>query len=206
MRTPSICYYDCKKLILTGGLHTDVCVMLDMSVKEWKRMTSLKRLRARHASVCIMQQLFIFGGDTLMRYPGKWSTSVEFLNIKQDHGVWQSAPPMPTALELLTITSIDTNVYLMGANNPVLYLFDVLKMVWSQKAEIPQSPGVCFSIAASNVNVYVAGGEMRACWQYNVSTDSWAKLSSPARRHYGGALLFHQNSLLLLGGITENVE
>ena len=208
MRAPSICYYDWNKLILTGGHHTHVCAMFDMSIKKWKEMMILKRLRLRHASVCIMQQLFIFGGDYDMFTggPAEWSTSVEYLNIELKHGVWQSAPPMPSALEYPQITSIDTNVYLMGNKTPVLYVFDVLKMVWSQKAEMPQNPGRFFSIAASNVNLYAAGGGMGICWQYNVSTDSWAKLSSPALRHGHGALIFHQNSLLLLGGKSENVE
>ena len=66
-RDPSLCYYDWNKLILTGGQHTDVCVMLDMSSKEWKKMKNLKRQRPRHVSVCILQQLFIFGGDMSMR-------------------------------------------------------------------------------------------------------------------------------------------
>ena len=47
---------------------------------------------------------------------------------------------------------------------------------------------------------------MKICWQYNVWTNSWLKLSSPALRHYNGALIFHQNSLLLLGGLSENIE
>ena len=140
------------------------------------------------------------------RLPMEWSTSVEYLNTEHEHGVWQSAPPMPSALEYPKITNIETNVYLMGCNNPVVYLFDVIKKVWSQKAEMPQNPGLAFSIAASNANLYAAGGVRRICWQYNISTDSWAKLSSPALEHYNGALIFHQNSLLLLGGLTDNTE
>ena len=131
---------------------------------------------------------------------------MEYLNIEHEHEVWQSAPPMPSVLEYPKITNIDTNVYLMGDNNPLLYLFDVLKMVWSQKVEMPQNPGRGFSIAAGNSNLYAAGGEMMACWQFNVSTNSWAKLSSPAQKHYDGSLIFHQNSILLLGGRTENIE
>ena len=62
------------------------------------------------------------------------------------------------------------------------------------------------SIAAGNGRLYAAGGQMMFCWQYSISTDSWVKLSSPSLTHYGGTLLFHQNSLLLLGGNSENVE
>ena len=47
---------------------------------------------------------------------------------------------------------------------------------------------------------------MMACWQYSVSTDSWTKLLSPALRHNNGALIFHQDSLLLFGGETEYIE
>ena len=200
VRGPTICTCDWNKLILTGGYRTDVCVMLDISTKKWKKMNNLKRQSYVHASVCILQQLFIFGGEMSTRLPMEWSTIVEYLNIEHEHGVWQSAPPIPSALEYPKITNTETNVYLMGYNNPVVYLFDVIKKVWSQKAEMPQNPGRAFSIAASNANLYAAGGVRRICWQYNISTDSWAKLSSPALEHYNGALIFHQNSLLLLGG------
>ena len=187
-------------------MDTDVCGTFDISAKKWKKMKNLKRQCRGHASVCLLQQLFIFGGGMSNRQPVDWSTSVERLNIEQDHGVWQSAPPMPSALAHPNITNLNTNVYLMGGNNPVLYLFDALKNAWSEKAEMPQNPGRGFSIATSNVNLYATGGEMMACWQYSFSTDTWAKLSSPALRHDYGALICHQNSLLLLGGNTKNTE
>ena len=206
MTGPSICYYDWNKLILTGGHQTDVCVMLDMSAKKFKKMKNLKRQRCGHASVCIMQQLFIFGGDMSTRASVESSTGVEYLNIELEHGVWQSAPPMPSALQHPKITSIETNVYLMGHNNPVLYLFDVMTKLWSRKTEMPQNPLRGFSIAAGKGNLYAAGGQMMACWQYIISTDSWTKLSSPALEHYNGALIFHQNSLLLVGGQCDHIE
>ena len=205
-RGPSICHCDWNRLILTGGDGSNDCAMFDMSIKKWKKMKKLKRLRLRHASVCIMQQLFIFGGDMSTRASVEWSTGVEYLNIEQEHGVWQPAPPMPSALAFPKITNLDTNVYLMGDNNPVLYLFDVIKKVWSQKTEMPQNPERGFSIAAGNGSLFAAGGTMKACWKYIISTDSWAKLSSPALKHGYGALIFHQNSLLLLGGGTEKFE
>ena len=120
--------------------------------------------------------------------------------------MWQSAPPMPSALDDPKITNIDTNVYLMGHRNQVLYLFDVIKKAWRQKAEIPQNPGRGFNIASGNGKLFATGVEMDSCWQYNISTDTWAKLASPALRHYCGALIYHNNSLLLLGGHTEKVE
>ena len=203
---PSICYYDWNKLIFTGGQDSDVCVMVDMSTKKWKKMKNLKRRRRGQASVCILQQLFIFGGDISMRKSNEFSTSVEYLNIEQEHGVWQSAPPMPSALVFPRITYLDTNVYLMGEKNPFLYLFDAMTKVWSQKSEMPRNPRRGFSIAAGNGSLYVAGGEMMACWKYIISTDSWAKLSSPALMHAVGALIFNQNSLLLLGGYTQDIE
>ena len=207
-RLPSICYYDLRKLILTGGVRSDVCVMLDMSTKKWKKMKNLKIQRHGHASVCIMQQLYIFGGEVAMstRLPGEWCTSVEYLNIEHEHGEWQSATPMPSSLKFPKITSFDTNVYFMEDNNPFLYLFNVMKQVWSQKAAMTQNPGKGFSIAAGTSKLYAAGGQTKICWQYNISTDSWEKLSSPAMMHIGGALIFHQNSFLLLGGQFDDIE
>ena len=205
-RRPSICFYDLRKLILTGGAHTDVCVMFDMSTKKWKKMKNLTEQRYGHVSVCILQQLVIFGGYKSKRAPQEWSACVEYLNIEPENGVWQSAPPMPSALVFLKITNFETSIYLMGDDNPDLYLFDVIKKVWSQKTPMPQNPGSGFSIAASNVNLYAVGGEMMACWSYTISTDSWITLSSPALMHAYGPLIFHQNSLLLLGGCYHHIE
>ena len=205
MKNPSICCYDLKKLILTGGDGTKVCAMFDMSIKKWMKMSDLKRLSTRHASVCILQQIFIFGGSMSMTAP-EWETKVEYLNIEQEHGVWQSASPMPSALMCPKITNLDTNVYLMGDHNPVLYVFDILKKVWIQKTAMQQNPAHAFTLAAGNGSLYAAGGEMKACWKYNISSDSWVKLSSPALKHGGGALIFHQNSLLLLGGRYDHIE
>ena len=206
MRAPTICCYDWNKLTLTGGENSDVCAKLDLSTKKWKKMKNLRSQRALHGSVCILQHLFVFGGLTSFSKPVVWSTSVEFLNIEQEHVQWQSAPPIPLALVNPKFTNSDTNVYLMGDNNPVLYLFDVMTKVWSQKTAMPRNPLCGFSIAAGNGSLYAAGGDMMACWQYNISTDSWVKLSSPALRHYCGALIFHQNSLLLLSGQCDRIE
>ena len=124
---------------------------------------------------------------------------MEYLNIEQKHGVWQSAPPIPSALVVPKIAHLDSNVYLMGSNNQVLYLFDVQKNVWSQKTAMPQNPLRAFSIAAGNGNLYAAGDETKTCWQYNCTIDSWAKRAN-------AAMIFHQNSLLLLGGLREDIE
>ena len=83
---PAICRYDWNKLILVGGQYTDVCVMFDIITKKWKKMKNLKRRTHGHASVCILQQLFIFGGVTTRTAPWEWSTSVEYLDIEQEHG------------------------------------------------------------------------------------------------------------------------
>ena len=202
---PSICYYDWNKLIFTGGHRTDVCVTFDMSTKKWKNMNNLKNPRQTHASVCILQQLFVFGGRIAMGDSIEWQNSVEVLNV-EDHAEWQSAPSVPSVLKCPKITNLYTKVYLMGDNNPVLYLYDVMKKVWSEKKAVPQNPGTGFSIAAGNGCLYVAGGNIRICWQYNFSTDTWAKLSLPALKHVFGAMIFHQNSLLFLGGDVDHIE
>ena len=208
-RAPSICLYDWNKLILTGGKNTNVCIMFETLIKKWKKMKNLKNCVNRHASVCICQEVTDFGGDSSCGDDPVWSKSVDFLNIEQDHGEWQSAPPMPLALKYPRVTNIGTSVYLMGETlrRPgVLYLFDATRKVWSQKTAMPVSPGRCFSIASGSGSLYVAGGHECNLAVYNFSTDSWTLLSSTKLNHYGGALLSHQNSLLLLGGGTENIE
>ena len=189
---PSICLYDWNKLIFTGGFRTEMYVMFDMTIKICKKIKSLRNRRNKHVSVCILQQLFVFGANISNPSSPEWTKSVDFINIEQEHGTWQSAPPMPSALMFPKITTFDTNVYPMGDNNPILYVFDAMKKVWSQEKAIPQNPVIGFSIAAGNGNLYAAGGAIKICWQYNISTESWAKLLSPLQTHIKGALIFHQ--------------
>ena len=70
---------------------------------------------------------------------------------------------------------------------------------------MPHDPEGYCSIAAGNDNLYAAMYNMRYL-QYNVSTDTWSKLSSPALSHSSAALIFHQNLLLFLGGATVDIE
>ena len=101
---------------------------------------------------------------------------------------------------------MDTTVFLMGEKKPVLYLFDVVRKMWSQKASMPQNPKKAFSIAAGNDSFYATGGDKNICWRYVISTDAWTKLSSPALRQGYGALIFHQDLLLFLGGYREDIQ
>ena len=202
---PSICQYGWNKLILTGGLKK-VCTVFEMPTKKWKRIRDLKTKKAFHASMCVQQELLIFGGRMFRTDSPDWTDCVELLNIEQVHGEWQQAPPMPSILTVPKVAKMGTVVFLMGENNPVLYLFDVVRKVWSQKASMPQNPREHFSIAAGNDNLYATGGSMDTCWKYNFSTDTWTKLSSPAFRHASGALIFHQDLLLFLGGYREDIQ
>ena len=202
---PSLCQYGWNKLILTGGLKK-VCAVFEMPTKKWKRIRDLKIKKGFHASLCVQQELLIFGGRMFLTDSPDWIDIVEVLNIEQDHGEWQQAPPMPSILSVPKVARMGTVVFLMGKNNPVLYLFDVVRKVWSQKAPMPQNPRETFSIAAGNDNLYATGGSMDTCWKYNFSTDTWTKLSSPAFRHASGALIFHQDLLLFLGGSREDIQ
>ena len=78
---PIICLYDSNHLILTGGYLTDVCAMFDISSKKWRKLKSLKSQRARHASVCVMQQLFVLGGITELSPSVQWIQNMEVLNL-----------------------------------------------------------------------------------------------------------------------------
>ena len=114
---------------------------------------------------------------------------------------------MPSVLAFPKIAELDTSVCLMGNSSRNLYLFDVLKKTWSQKTAMPQNLGGGFSIAAGSGNLYAAGGEMTECWRYTFSSDSWTMLSPPKMGHADGRLIFHQNSLLLLGGVkADHIE
>ena len=203
---PSICRYDGNKLIVTGTYGSNGCAMLDLPTKKWKKMRRRRMInRQVHVSACIFQQLIAFGGViSIGDDPIKWTASVECLHMQQEHGEWQRAPPMPSVLEFPRLAELDTSVCLMGYANPVLYVFDVLKKICSQKTPMPQNPGRNFSIAAGNGNLYAAGGMLEACWQYMFSSDSWAKLSPPLLLHVDARLIFHQKSLLLLGGFKED--
>ena len=64
-----------------------------MSTKKWKRMKDLKKVRVLHAIACVQQELLIFGGKFKST---EYSDRVDVVNVEQEHGEWQQAPPMPS--------------------------------------------------------------------------------------------------------------
>ena len=201
----SICLLNRVRLIATGGMGSTACAVFDVTMNKWQKMRNLRTTRYLHASVCVGRHLFVFGGKTDVK-SDEWTTSVECLNTDDKHGQWQPAPPMSAALLEPRTASLHTNVFLMGEECCDLYVFDAEKGTWSWQAQLPQNPGKHYRLAAGNGNVYTAGGEKRICWQYNFQTDAWAQLSISNLTHIKGALIFYQDTLLLLGGCHEHVE
>ena len=107
IRGQSICLYDWNKLVLIGGIDTNVCAIFDMSTNKWKKIQRLKYHCQRSASLCILQQIYVFGGDLPIEEgkSRKWLNRVAFLNIEQKHAKWQSAPAMPSPLKYPKVTN-----------------------------------------------------------------------------------------------------
>ena len=198
----SICTYRDVDLILTGGIsgRGKVCVVYNSLMKQWMKHMNMREDRFRHASVCLSEMLYVLGGD---RAKQGWSVTVHCHAM--DGVTWPDAPDLPIPLEFPKATSHSTNIYAMGDNCKSLLIYDTTYRRWMTK-ETPLNPGYGFSMAASNDQVFFAGGTKKLCYAYAVITGSWMKLDPPGKRHIGGVLVYHGNKLILLGGDGEGLD
>ena len=200
--TYSVCTCKDIGLILTGGY---VSAMYYVATGKWKNLTKLKSNRSDHASVCVQGELFIIGGD--IRSPlSHWVSSVEWLQIDNKHAEWQDAPSVPSNHRPApgSIVSLNSDVFHAGGRQ--LYHFDPLRKVWSERSELP---GLYFdkddAMAAGDGHIYLVILS-NGCHVYNISTDTWVKIPKQTLYHKGGALVFHQDKLILLGGLSSHIE
>ena len=60
------------------------------------------------------------------------------------------------------------------------------------------------SMISVNNQLLVAGGWKKVCAWYTPSTDTWCMGQKPKEWHHYGSLVYHDNTILLLGDTSED--
>ena len=186
--------------VVTGGAGSKMCIMFITSTRSWLRMHDMLTMRRSHGTICVKQVLYVIGG-----YVGHYSSdsqpskSVDF--IAMEHGNWIEGPGLPQAMKFPTVSKLDNRVYLLDQCSSQLLRLDIDKEIWHTLAPLP-SDGTCVgvSMTAAHKRLFVAGGLQKFCAWYSPETNTWCKGQQPLREHKYGALTYHHDKLVLLGG------
>ena len=75
---------------------------------------------------------------------------------------------------------------------------------WFERSAPPFWPDG--GITAGDGKVYATEGCTKQCAEYNPTDDQWTQLVDTALRHDGGALVFKDDRLIILGGDCVDIE
>ena len=194
--------------VITGGEDKRLCIMFTAATKSWVRLQDLLEPRDSHGSICVKDVLYLIGG-----YLGRDSVdmldSVDMMTMKD--GVWKKGPNIPLAVEYPKVSNIGDSVYLLDENTEQLWHLDVDNKIWKQLAPFPVEDE-CYGVSMTSAQgrLFVAGGGHMICAWYTPDSNAWCTGKQPLREHEYGALAYHDDKLLLLGGSkwsgTDEVE
>ena len=217
--------------VITGGKDKRLCIMFTAATKSWVRLQDLMESRLSHSSICTEEVLYILGGhlgksvidnkaNTLHSEPcnsdietcsedSVYSASVH--SMVMECGRWEHEADMPLAVTLPKVSNIANTVYLLDAENSMKLLRLDAKKVWSELAPPPVEGGCSgVNMISARGRLFVAGGADMICVWYNPDSNTWCKGQQLLREHKYGALAYHNDRLLLLGGSyaggTDKVE
>ena len=196
--------------VATGGLESNICIMYITLTRSWFRLQDMLMMRQSHGTICVKQVLYVFGGFVGNYHEdSKPSNSVD--SIAMESGNWEEGPGLPMDVALPNVSNLDDRVYLLDQESSQLLCLDINKELWHALAPLPgegSSNGV--TMASARGQLFVAGGKSMFCSWYRPETDTWCTGQCPKRYHSYGALVHHNNKLLLLGGYykegTDEVE
>ena len=141
------------------------------------------------------------------------SKSVDLLPISD--GNWQEGPNLPWNTMFPKVAELNSDIYLLNDDCGQLVHLDVDSSIWRERAPLPlyhaNGPHcVGVSMASARGRLYVAEGYANICAWYSPATDAWCRAQPTLRKHLHGALAYHDNKLLLLGGSfydgTDEIE
>ena len=190
--------------VITGGASEPICMMFIALTKLWVRLQDLLVQRHGHGSICVENVLYILGGFIGKPRKGiECSDSVHSMELK--YGKWSDGPSLPLGVKFPKVTNIVKSLYLLDAeDSKKLWNLDVDEGVWTELAPLPiekDCNGV--NMISARGRLFVAGGQHRVCAFYQPKSDTWCTGQHPLREHRYGALTYHNNRLLLLGGYLD---
>jgi hypothetical protein len=188
----SVCATD-GGFIVTGGKNSDICYIFTVATLSWRKLKNMLRNRYYHGSVCIKGVLYVLGGAS-----GVTGTdSVNSLVLTQGH--WEAGPRLPQPVGAPRVAEINGRLYVLDPQTSKLYQLDVESRVWTKRAPIP---GCDWQVSMVSVKgkLVVMGGENRICALYDPTSDAWTEGQQPRHEHRCGAVVYHDDRLLLMGG------
>ena len=195
----------------TGGEDSKTCKVFISAKRSWFRLQDMKEARHSHGTTYMNGLLLVIGGCLGQKSSIKQRcTSVHSMVL--EGGDWRNEPDLPLAVECPKVSDIVDDVYLLDAlNTNQLYKREKGEHVWNKKASLPvDAPSYCAGMTSAQGKLFVAGGRLQICAWYNPEIDTWCLGEKPLGVHMHGALAYHNERLLLLGGGwkegTDDVE
>ena len=194
-RNHSVC--KCPQgFIITGGEHSDLCIMYIAATKSWTKLKKLLRKREHHGSIYVNGVLYVLGGCI----SGDLFSISDSVDCLVD-GTWQCGPNVPIAVRDPKVADINGKVFLLDSYTKQLSQLCADINVWKWCAPWPGSVIIDASMISLNDHLFLAGGTGNVCAWYTPSTDTWCLRQEPKiRSHLHGSLVYHNNTILLLGG------
>ena len=197
--------------VITGGYHSTLCMMFIASTKLWVRLSNLIEERHGHGSICVKEVLYVLGGRVGDSQRSKsTSDSVQMMAMKE--GEWNNGPKMPLSVKFPKVSNLGDSLYLLDEITNQLLHLDIDKQVWNQLASLSEEKKYCTGVSMTSAGgrLLVAGGWEKICAWYQPETNTWCTGQKPFQKHQYGALVYHDNKFLLLGGSfnagTDKVE
>ena len=203
----SVCKFP-HGFVISGGEFTCLCMMFIASTNSWVRLQDMLEQRDSHGFICVKDVLCVFGG--YVRDGTEPSDSVHLMIMKD--GNWTREPNMPLAVKFPKVSNLGNNIYLLDETSNHLLCLDIDKRVWQKLASLSAVEGYCggVSMTSAQGRLFVAGGLLKVCAWYSPNTNTWCTSQEPLHQHHYGALAYHNEKLLLLGGSfdggTDTVE
>ena len=183
---------------VTGGRDSDDCAHFILKTNSWKTLPKLLIKRRRHNSVFVDGSLFVFGGDV----KGTRSKSVQFLAMES--GLWYDGPDIPEPILVPEVACVERDVFLLNPQNNKLFKLFVDGKSWSIKASLPGAWNYGARMIKVHDQLCVAGGNNKVHAWYTPLIDTWAHAATkPLLQHFFGAMLYHNNIILILGGHNQ---
>ena len=201
-----------RGFVITGGIESRMCMMFTVSTKLWVKLQDLLDERRCHGSIFVKKILYVLGGYLGEYTEGQTSLSRSVHLMLMKKGEWTNGPNISLAVAFPTVANIDSMVFVLDRDDSKrLWCMDVDENVWNELAPLPTEKRCCgASMTSAQGRLFVAGGYENICAWYQPETNTWCTGQQPLQSHNYGALTFHNDKLLLLGGIfnagTDEVE
>ncbi len=191
-------------IILTGGWAGNKpmkqCWKLSLYSMRWTPLADLNVARSNHATVCVGNRVYVFGGYRENRF--RVTPSAEFLNVETE--LWDVISDMPKPLCDHTAANIRDVVYVFGGggtskSSSETFSLDTNSREWSVNEKMPANCRNGSSVVYES-RIYVVGGKENCCISYDPQLDQWATLAKPAMKHFGSSAVLWKGRIMLCGG------